>query len=148
MNLQEQPPDSAAGHAIRLTKLGHLVRSIPDWPKPGVVFKDITPLLRDPSGLALAVEYLCQPFRSMGIDVVAGAESRGFIFGTAVATALSAGFVPIRKPGKLPFRTHAESYELEYGTDEVEIHIDSLEAGDRVLIVDDLIATGGTAEAA
>lgn len=140
----QTPPESALGQAVHLTKLGGLIRSVPDWPKPGVVFKDITPLLRDPSGLALAVEYLCQPFRGGAIDIVAGAESRGFIFGTAVATALSAGFVPIRKPGKLPFKTDSQEYELEYGTDSLEIHQDAIKSGQRVLLVDDLLATGGT----
>ncbi|HUU83245.1 MAG TPA: adenine phosphoribosyltransferase [Phycisphaerae bacterium] len=132
------------GDEVGLARLDHLIRSIPDWPKPGVVFKDITPLLNDPAGLALAVEYLTQPFRGKGIELVAGAESRGFIFGTAVATALSAGFVPIRKPGKLPAETHTEEYELEYGTDSLEIHTDAVQRGQRVLMVDDLLATGGT----
>ncbi len=130
--------------AVRLTELERLVRTIQDWPKPGVRFKDITPLLRDPAGLALAVEYLSQPFRDQHVDVVAGAESRGFIFGTAVATALSAGFVPIRKPGKLPAQTRTETYELEYGTDRLEMHVDAIGPGQRVLMVDDLLATGGT----
>ena len=129
---------------VNLTKLRPLIRSIPDWPKPGVVFKDITPLLRNPAGLALAVEYLTQPFRGRNIDLVAGTESRGFIFGTAVATALSAGFVPIRKPGKLPYKTCSEEYQLEYGTDKLEMHEDAVRSGQRVLMVDDLLATGGT----
>ncbi len=129
---------------IRLTELGDLIRTIADWPKPGVNFKDITPLLRDPAGLALAVEYLSQPFRGQHVDVVVGAESRGFIFGTAVATTLSAGFVPIRKPGKLPAATRAEEYELEYGSDQLEVHVDAIQRGQRVLLVDDLLATGGT----
>jgi adenine phosphoribosyltransferase len=129
---------------IRITKLRELIRDIPDFPRPGVVFKDITPLLRDPAGLSLAVEYLTQPFRDLHIDVVAGAESRGFIFGTAVARNLSAGFVPIRKPGRLPHDIHSEDYALEYGTDRVEIHKDAIRNGDRVLLVDDLLATGGT----
>jgi adenine phosphoribosyltransferase len=123
------------------------IRNVPGFPKPGVVFKDITPLLKDPASLALAVEYLAQPFRGKNVSVVAGAESRGFIFGTAVAQALSAGFVPIRKPGKLPYKTRAASYELEYGTDSLEIHVDAIKPGDRVLMVDDLLATGGTMEA-
>ncbi len=121
-----------------------MIRNIPDWPKPGVVFKDITPLLADPAGLALAVEYLSQPFRGAHVDIVAGADSRGFIFGTAVATSLSVGFVPIRKPGRLPAATRAEEYELEYGTDRLEIHDDAVRPGPRVLMVDDLLATGGT----
>ena len=124
--------------------LERLIRDVPDYPKPGIVFKDITPLLRDPAALSLAVEYLTQPFRHQRIDVVVGAESRGFIFGTAVARNLSAGFVPVRKPGKLPIETHQESYELEYGTDALEIHVDAIAKGDQVLMVDDLLATGGT----
>lgn len=129
---------------IRLIKLRTLIRDIPDFPKPGVVFKDITPLLANPAGLSLAVEYLTQPFRHTRVDLVVGAESRGFIFGTAVARNLSAGFVPIRKPGRLPADTHTEEYSLEYGTDRVEIHSDAIQPGDRVLVVDDLLATGGT----
>jgi adenine phosphoribosyltransferase len=127
--------------------LARRIRDIPGFPKPGVVFKDITPLLRDPASLALAVEYLAQPYRGKEVSVVAGAESRGFIFGTAVAQALSAGFVPIRKPGKLPAATRSASYELEYGTDSLEIHVDAISRADRVLMVDDLLATGGTMEA-
>lgn len=132
------------GAGLALARLDDLIRSIPDWPKPGVVFKDITPLLAHPAGLALAVEHLAQPFRAQRVDVVAGAESRGFIFGTAVATALSAGFIPIRKPGKLPHATRSEEYQLEYGTDALEIHEDAIRPGQRVLLVDDLLATGGT----
>ncbi len=129
---------------IRITKLRELIRDVPDFPKPGVVFKDITPLLRHPAGLSLAVEYLTQPFRDQRVDVVVGAESRGFIFGTAVARNLSAGFVPIRKPGKLPAAVQSEEYELEYGTDRLEIHEDAIQRGERVLLIDDLLATGGT----
>jgi len=132
---------------IRITKLRELIRDIPGFPKPGIVFKDITPLLADPAGLSLSVEYLTQPFRHMKVDLVVGAESRGFIFGTAVARNLSAGFVPIRKPGRLPAQTHTESYTLEYGVDNVEIHRDAIQPGDRVLMVDDLLATGGTMSA-
>jgi len=124
--------------------LQRLVRNVADFPKPGIAFKDITPLLADPAGLALAVELMVQPFRAQHVDLVCGAESRGFIFGTAVARDLSAGFVPIRKPGKLPWRTRRHEYELEYGTDSLEIHEDAIQAGQRVLIVDDLLATGGT----
>jgi len=124
--------------------LKELIRDIPDFPKPGIVFKDITPLLLDPNGLSLAVEYLTQPFRDQRVDVVVGAESRGFIFGTAVARNLSAGFVPIRKPGKLPSAVRSEEYELEYGTDRLEIHEDAIQRGERVLLIDDLLATGGT----
>lgn len=130
----------------RITHLRELIRNIPDFPKPGVMFKDITPLLRHPGGLSLAVEYLTQPFRDQHVDVVAGAESRGFIFGTAVARNLSAGFVPIRKPGKLPSRTRSAEYALEYGTDRLEIHEDAIRKGDRVVMIDDLLATGGTME--
>ncbi len=124
--------------------LRRLIREVPDFPKPGVVFRDITPLLADPSGLALAVELMAQPFRGKHIDAVVGAESRGFIFGTAVAKALSLGFVPVRKPGKLPCRTLRHEYALEYGTDALEMHADALHAGQRVLVVDDVLATGGT----
>jgi len=131
-------------HQTSITRLRELIRDIPDFPKPGVVFKDITPLLAHPGGLSLAVEYLTQPFRHLHVDLVCGAESRGFIFGTAVAQSLSAGFVPIRKPGRLPHATHAESYELEYGSETVEIHRDAISSGDRVLMVDDVLATGGT----
>ena len=132
---------------LRIARLQDLIRDIPDFPKPGIVFKDITPLLGHAAGLSLAVEYLAQPFRHMKVDLVAGAESRGFIFGTAVAQHLSAGFVPIRKPGRLPSHTHAEEYALEYGTDRVEIHRDAIQPGDRVLLVDDVLATGGTMSA-
>ncbi len=127
-----------------VSNLRELIRDVPNFPKPGIIFKDITPLLRDASGLSLAVEYLTQPFRAQHVDVVAGAESRGFIFGTAVARNLSAGFVPIRKPGRLPSKTRAQQYELEYGTDKLEMHDDAVKPGDRVLMVDDLLATGGT----
>jgi len=125
-----------------------LIRDIRDFPKPGILFRDITPLLRDPACLSLAVEFLTQPYRGKHIDIVVGAESRGFIFATAVARNLSAGFVPIRKPGKLPAAKRAATYDLEYGTDTLEIHSDAIEAGQRVLMVDDLLATGGTAMAA
>jgi adenine phosphoribosyltransferase len=128
-------------------ELARLIRDIPDWPKPGIVFKDITPLLRDPAGLAMAVELMVNPFRGKHVDVVCGAESRGFIFGTAVAQALSVGFVPIRKPRKLPGKTRAIEYALEYGTDTLEIHADAIAKGQRVVMVDDLLATGGTMKA-
>jgi len=124
--------------------LKKLIRDVPDFPKKGIVFKDITPLLSDPAALSMAVEFLTQPYRASGIDFVIGAESRGFIFATAVARNLSAGFVPIRKPGKLPSKTRGATYELEYGTDSVEIHEDALRPGSRVLMIDDLLATGGT----
>ncbi|MBH06656.1 MAG: adenine phosphoribosyltransferase [Phycisphaeraceae bacterium] len=124
-----------------------LIRDIPNWPRPGILFKDISPLLNDPSSLAMAVEQMANPYRRMGVDLVAGAESRGFIFGTALAQVLSAGFVPIRKPNKLPYRTISIEYTLEYGTDKLEVHEDAVQAGQRVLLVDDLLATGGTMQA-
>lgn len=124
--------------------LKRLIRDIPDFPKPGILFRDITPLLADPAGLAMAVELMAQPFRGNRIDAVVGAESRGFIFGTAVAKVLSVGFVPVRKPGKLPGKIERHEYDLEYGKDALEIHADALQQGQRVLIVDDLLATGGT----
>jgi len=128
-------------------QLKRLIRDIPDFPKPGIVFRDITPLLADPSGLALSVELLANPFRGKNIDLVVGAESRGFIFGTAVACCLSAGFVVVRKPGKLPHKRISMSYDLEYGKDTLEMHADAIVANQRVLIVDDLLATGGTMKA-
>ena len=124
--------------------LQRLIRDVPDFPKPGIVFKDITPLLADPAGLAMAVEVMANPFRKDRVDLVIGAESRGFIFGTAIAQSLSCGFVPIRKPGKLPRETHRAEYELEYGSDVLEMHDDAIQPGQRVLMVDDLLATGGT----
>lgn len=127
-----------------MTRLHELIREVPNFPKPGIVFKDITPLLADSAGLALAVEYMVQPFRHLHVDLVVGAESRGFIFGAVVAAQLSAGFVPIRKSGRLPAEKHMEEYALEYGTDRVEIHRDSIAKGDRVIMVDDVLATGGT----
>lgn len=128
-------------------QLKGMIRSVPDWPKKGIVFRDITTLLKDPRGLALAMELLATPYKDSQIDLVVGAESRGFIFGTTVADRLSAGFVPVRKPGKLPAATRSAGYELEYGTDTLEIHVDAIEAGQRVLLVDDLLATGGTMKA-
>jgi adenine phosphoribosyltransferase len=125
-----------------------LIRTIPDYPKPGIQFRDITTLLLDPDGARSAVAQLAEPFAGGQIQKVAGVEARGFIFGLAVAMELNVGFVPIRKPGKLPWETAGEDYELEYGTDRVEIHRDAIQAAERVLLVDDLIATGGTAAAA
>lgn len=128
--------------------LTRLIRDVEDFPKPGIVFKDITPLLGDPAGLSLAVELMANPWRDHRPDLVIGAESRGFIFGTAVAQSLSCGFVPVRKPGKLPSQTKSVKYELEYGTDELQIHADAIRPGQKILLVDDLLATGGTAKAA
>src|SRR5881392_2715766 len=128
-------------------RLKKLMRDIPDFPKPGVLFRDITPLLADASGLAPAIELLANPFRGKNIDLVVGAESRGFIFGTAVACCLSAGFALVRKPGKLPFKKVSMSYDLEYGKDTLEMHADAIVRGQRVLIVDDVRATGGTMKA-
>ena len=125
-----------------------LIRSLPDYPKEGIIFRDITTLLQSPSGFRQAVDEMVQPFAGSGIGCVAGIEARGFILGGAVAHQLSVGFVAIRKKGKLPWQTLSVEYELEYGSDEVEIHTDSFEPGQKVLIVDDLIATGGTACAA
>jgi len=123
------------------------IRTIPDFPKAGIMYRDITTLLTNPAALAEAVKQLCDPYRDKGIDSVAGIDARGFIFGAAMAVELGAGFVPIRKKGKLPFDVYSEDYQLEYGTDTVEIHKDSIGKGENVLLVDDLIATGGTAEA-
>jgi len=128
--------------------LKRLIRNIPDFPKPGILFRDITPLLADPGGLALSIELLANPFRGKNIDLVVGAESRGFIFGTAVACCLSAGFVIVRKPGKLPHKTISQTYDLEYGKDSLEMHADAIVKGQRVLVVDDVLATGGTMKAA
>ena len=124
------------------------IRTIPDHPKPGVMFRDITTLLLDPEGLRGAVDGLLAAFSGVRVDKVAGIEARGFILGGAVAYRLGAGFVPVRKKGKLPWNTVGQDYALEYGTDRVEIHTDAIAAGDQILLVDDLIATGGTANAA
>ena len=124
------------------------MRSIPDFPTPGILFWDITPLLADAAALSAAIDQLTEPFKGRGVDIVSAVEARGFIFGSAVAKALGAGFVPIRKKGKLPFETHAISYGLEYGKDTIEVHTDAIEAGTKVLMVDDLLATGGTVAAA
>jgi adenine phosphoribosyltransferase len=132
----------------RLSVIERFIRDVPDFPKPGILFKDITPLLQSPEGLKSSIDGLAGLVDPASYDLVCGVESRGFIFGTALAHALGKGFVPIRKPGKLPWKTDSESYELEYGTDTIEIHTDAVSAGQRVLMVDDLLATGGTMEAA
>lgn len=131
-----------------MTDLKNLIRTIPDYPKPGIMFRDITTLLNDAKGFRKLVDELVQPLAGSKIDKVAGIEARGFILGGAIAHQLSIGFIPVRKKGKLPYTTIEEEYELEYGTDSVEIHIDAVEKGERILLVDDLIATGGTAIAA
>ena len=128
--------------------LRSLIRDIPDFPQQGVVFKDITPVLGDPDGFARLVKAMADPYRDAGVSHVAGIEARGFTLAAPVALELGAGFVPIRKPGKLPYETIRQDYELEYGTDSLEIHVDAITPGEKVLLVDDVIATGGTAAAA
>jgi adenine phosphoribosyltransferase len=134
---------SSADHAW----LKDHIRDIPDFPTPGVVFRDVTPLLAQPQAFASAVKAMAAPFETAGITKVVGIEARGFIVAAPVAVILGAGFVPVRKPGKLPSQTYTATYQLEYGTDSLEIHVDAIVPGDRVLIVDDVIATGGTAAA-
>lgn len=129
-------------------QLRDFLRDVPDFPKPGILFKDITPMLRSPEALKSACELLAEPFRNERVSVVAGIESRGFIFGSIVAQNLGAGFVPIRKPGKLPWTTRKHEYVLEYGSGTLEIHDDALTPEDRVLVIDDVLATGGTLAAA
>jgi adenine phosphoribosyltransferase len=130
-----------------MEELKSRIRHVPDFPKAGILFYDITTLLQEASGLRAAIDSLTLPFQNQGIDLVVGIESRGFIFGSAVADRLGAGFSPVRKPGKLPSTTMKASYSLEYGSDALEIHHDAVSQGQRVLIVDDLLATGGTASA-
>ena len=127
--------------------LKQLIRHVPDFPKPGILFYDITTVLKDARGFRQAVECLTEPFRKTQVDLVVGIESRGFILGAAVADRLGVGFIPVRKPGRLPSQTLRVSYDLEYGTDTLEMHRDAVRSGERVLIVDDLLATGGTAAA-
>jgi adenine phosphoribosyltransferase len=136
------------GSAALRARIRERVRDIPDFPQPGVLFKDITPLLADPELFPAIIHGLAEPFRDAGIDQVAGIESRGFLFAAPLALALGAGLVPIRKPGKLPYRTMRVEYELEYGVDSLETHVDGVRPGSRVLVVDDVLATGGTAAAA
>ncbi len=128
-------------------RVRQLIRDIPDYPKPGIIFKDITPLLADPQGFAQTTDAMAAPFASAGVTHVVAIESRGFILGGPVAQRLGTGFIPVRKPGKLPAETRREEYALEYGTDALEIHADACGHGARVLIVDDVLATGGTASA-
>jgi adenine phosphoribosyltransferase len=131
-----------------MKELRDLIADVPGFPKPGIVFKDITPLLRTREGLALAIDSIASEYAERSIEAVAAVESRGFIFGTGVAYRMGVGFIPMRKPGKLPRETVSATYELEYGTDTIEMHGDAVESGTRVLMVDDLLATGGTMEAA
>lgn len=125
-------------------KLEKLIRDIPDFPKPGIIFKDITPLLADPAGLRQSIDELAAKFAGCGATKIVGAEARGFIFGAALALKMGVGFVPVRKPGKLPYKTTQVTYELEYGTDTLCMHEDAVARGEKVLVIDDLLATGGT----
>ena len=133
---------------MNAAELSALVRDVPGFPSPGIVFKDITPVLADPTALRVAIELIAEPFRDAGVTTVAGIEARGFVLAPSVALSLGAGFVPLRKQGKLPHRTRSAEYQLEYGTDVLEVHADAAGPGDRVLLVDDVIATGGTGAAA
>lgn len=132
----------------KISNVKDKIRDVLDFPKEGIVFRDITTALKDPETLKEMIDYLCEEFKDIKIDYVAGIESRGFIFGMPMAYELNAGFVPIRKPNKLPAATYSQEYELEYGTDKIEVHRDAFPEGANVLLVDDLLATGGTAEAA
>lgn len=123
------------------------IKTIPDYPKPGILFRDVTSLLENPAAYQASIDLLTARFRDTGVTKVVGTEARGFLFGAPVALALGVGFVPVRKPGKLPRETISEEYELEYGTDKLEIHTDAIKPGDKVLVIDDLLATGGTIEA-
>ena len=131
-----------------MTDLERFIRDIPDFPKPGIMFKDITPMLQDGAAFQRSVDALAEALADVKCDAVLGIESRGFLFGPALALAKGVGFVPVRKPGKLPYKVVSQEYSLEYGTDSIEIHSDALSAGQTVVVVDDLIATGGTASAA
>lgn len=134
--------------AVSVSDLEHAIRNVPDFPKPGIQFKDITPLLADPRLLSGAIDLMTAGFQPGDVDAVVGIDARGFIFASAAAIKLKAGFVPVRKKGKLPYQTHEQTYDLEYGSNTVAIHIDAVKPGSRVLLLDDLLATGGTAEAA
>lgn len=133
--------------AQQIEFLRESIKTIPDYPKSGILFRDVTSMLEDPKAYALSIELLVERYRNTGVTKVVGTEARGFLFGAPVALALGVGFVPVRKPGKLPRATLSESYELEYGTDTLEIHQDAIQPGDNVLVIDDLLATGGTIEA-
>lgn len=124
------------------------IRDVKDFPKPGIIFRDITTAIKDAETMKTIIDYLCEQFKDVKVDYIAGIESRGFIFGMPMAYKMNAGFVPVRKPKKLPAETYSQSYDLEYGTDTIEVHKDAFGPGDNVLIIDDLLATGGTAEAA
>ena len=139
---------NAAGAPLSTVELDALIRDVPDFPKPGVLFKDITPLLGEPRGLTSLAHHLSAPWQNLGVTHVAGVEARGFLIAPLVATQLGAGMIPIRKPGKLPWESSRREYALEYGTDALEMHLDAVGPGDRVLVVDDVLATGGTAAAA
>jgi len=128
-------------------EIDSLIRAIPDFPIPGILFRDITPLLKDKQGFRRAIDLFVERFKGRGIDYVVAMEARGYIFGAPIAYALGAGFIPVRKPGKLPYERLSEEYALEYGTNTLEVHSDAIGKGDRVLVVDDLLATGGTAGA-
>lgn len=144
-------PAAGLSHALSFDPMRHardLIRDIPDFPKPGILFKDLTPLLADPKGIAYVVDSLASRFIGEPVDAVVGVEARGFIVGALIAARLNAGFIPVRKPGKLPATVDSISYSLEYGEAELQMHRDSIESGARVLVVDDLLATGGTASAA
>jgi adenine phosphoribosyltransferase len=130
-----------------MQRLEAYIRNIPDFPEPGIQFKDITPLVKDPAMLKLAVNQLIHPFLGQDITAIAGMEARGFIFGSLAAWEMGVSFIPLRKPGKLPYDAESISYDLEYGSASLEVHVDALEKGDKVLIIDDLLATGGTAAA-
>ncbi len=131
-----------------IESIASFIRDVPDFPKPGILFKDITPLLQDPAAFSLCIDQLASLLPTSAYDVVCGIESRGFLFGAPLAHRANKGFVPIRKPGKLPYKTVSQSYDLEYGTDRIEIHADAVRRDQRVLIVDDVLATGGTMAAA
>lgn len=136
---------TATAQQLQLVK--DSIKTIPDYPKLGILFRDVTSLLENPLAYAASIELLAEHYRTVGVTKVVGTEARGFLFGAPVALALGVGFVPVRKPGKLPRTTLSESYELEYGTDQLEIHTDAISAGDKVLVIDDLLATGGTVAA-
>ena len=138
---------SARQRTIAMLDLKTFIRDVPDFPKPGILFRDITPLLAAPEAFSRALDELVRRYQPLAVDAIVAVESRGFIFGAPLAVRLNASFVPIRKPGKLPYQTLSHGYDLEYGSDTLEIHCDALQPGQRVLVVDDLLATGGTIEA-